>query len=124
MSVMKQIFIAMHEDGIEKTNDIARISLKAYQLYNDFEEGRIQGFGERLSALSKEIKDTNYNWNEVKEWLVNWKQAIEENHQYLIVDNLDNCIQVAYDLGFDKEGKALHDGLMEIEINIDELVEA
>ena len=124
MSMMKTIFIAMHEDGMALDNDIARISLKAFQLYNDFEEGNIAGFGERLSALTQEIKDVNSNWDEVKEWLENWKEAIESNHKYLIIDNLDNCIQTASDLGFQNEATELHDALCEIEVNIDELVEA
>lgn len=122
MSMMKTIFIAMHEDGIKLDNDIARISLKAYQLYNDFEDGKISGFGKRLSALTQEIKDINSNWDEVKKWLINWKESIESNHNYLIINNLNNCIQTASNLGFQFEATELHDALCKIEVNIDELV--
>lgn len=122
MSAMKQIYIAMHEDGRENSNAIARISLKAFQLYQDFEDGKISGFGERLSSLCKELTDANSNWDEVREWLENWKESIESNHSYLIIDNLDNCIQTATNLGFDDEADLLHDGLVQIELNIDEMM--
>lgn len=122
MSMMKQIYIAMHEDGLEMDNAVARISLKAFQLYSDFEDGKIANFAERFNALCADIKETNSSWDGVKEWLVAWKEAIESNHNYLIVDNLDNCVQAAYDLGLEDESHALHESLIEIEVNLDELV--
>lgn len=124
MAMMKQIFISMWEDSIQTDNDVARISLKAFQLYNDYEEGRIENFGARLSALTQEIKDVNSNWDEVSGWLAKWKDSIEANHKYLIIDHLDNCIQTASNLGFEDEVDELHDALCEIEVNINGLVDA
>lgn len=124
MSLMKQIYIAMHEDGLEMDNAIARISLKAFQLYSDFEEAKFASdFPTRFNDLCKELKDANSNWEEVGQWLVNWKEALESNHNYLIIDNLDNCIQTASDLGLDDVVTELHDGLIQIEVNLNEMLE-